>query len=367
MRNSEGVPTIYLCGPIAEPGQPAKGGFQSCNRRTIDALAGNGIDVRTLPYAQPEVRGWRKALEYAVGFTRLALQVLGMKRGSILHLTGLYGPFIQAEVVLIHLAHLRGCRCIYDLRAGSGELHFRQRGAVYRASFTHALRSVDLVMVEGHKLMRFVESLTGHPPVFFPNHIDTGSMPDRPMPASLPAAPVVGYAGSLNPEKGIRTILEACRQLAADGLDPDVRLAGVGPAGFVDDLRRSFADLRITWLGAVPSDRVLALFGASHFFVFPTSHRGEGQSNALTEAMACGCVAVVSDHGFNASVVGDCGAVLAPSSSGQDYAKAIRDIWEGDRWKALSQASQQRIRQQFSSAAVVAELIQQYRTLGSAP
>ena len=169
------IPAVYLCGPIAEPGQPAKGGFQSCNRRTIDALASRGVEIHTLPYAQPESRGLRKAWAYLSGFAHLGLRVLLCKRGSILHLTGLYGPFIQAEIVLIHLAQLRGCRSIYDLRAGSGELHFRRRGSFYRACFRHALRSVDLVMVEGAKLMAFVESLTGRPAAIWPG----GARPAR--------------------------------------------------------------------------------------------------------------------------------------------------------------------------------------------
>ena len=363
MTTDPAIPTVYLCGPIAETGKPAKGGFQSCNRRTIDALAGQGVDVRTLPYAQPETRGLRKALEYALGFTKLALQVIACKRGSILHLTGLYGPFIQAEIVLIHLAHLRGCRCIYDLRAGSGELHYRQRGALYRASFDHALRSVDLVMVEGHKLTGFVESITGRAPVFFPNHIDAGAMPARPGANGAAKTAVIGYAGSLNPEKGIRLILEASRVLAAEGFDVEVRLAGIGPAAFVDELRSAYADLRIAWLGAVPADQVLALFSAAHFFVFPTEHRGEGQSNALTEAMACGSVPIASDHGFNASVVGDCGAVLPPKSDAKAYGRALREIWDGGRWGELSARSQRRIREHFSSPAVIAGLLVQYRSL----
>lgn len=358
------IPAVYLCGPIAEPGQPAKGGFQSCNRRTIDALASRGVEIHTLPYAQPESRGLRKAWAYLSGFAHLGLRVLLCKRGSILHLTGLYGPFIQAEIVLIHLARLRGCRSIYDLRAGSGELHFRRRGSFYRACFRHALRSVDLVMVEGAKLMAFVESLTGRPPVLFPNHIDTAAMPDRDASGAHAAMPVIGYAGSLNPEKGIRTILDAARALRAGGIEADVRLAGVGPAAFVEELRNAYADLRVSWLGAVPADQVLGLFRAAHFFVFPTTHRGEGQSNALTEAMACGCVPLVSDHGFNASVVGESGAVLAPGSDGEVYAQALRDVWTTGRWGDLSRQSQRRIRDHFSSAAVVDGLLVQYEALG---
>ncbi|UJP04609.1 MAG: glycosyltransferase family 4 protein [Nitrosomonas sp.] len=366
MSTVQRVPTIYLCGPIAEPGKPAKGGFQSCNRRTIDTLVGRGVEVHILPYAQPETRGIRKLIEYASGFTKLAWKVLCCKHGSILHLTGLFGPFIAAEIVLIHFAHWRGCLVIYDLRAGSGELHYRRRGPIYRRCFAHAMRAADLVMVEGHKLMGFVESLTGKPPVFFPNHIDTSAIPPRLEAAATEhGAPIIGYAGSLNPEKGIRTILEASRILTRSGMNVEVRLAGIGPKVFLDELRGEYADVRISWLGALPGDQVLELFRTAHFFMFPTVHRGEGQSNALTEAMACGCVPIASDHGFNTSVVGDCGAILAPQSDAERYANALREIWESGRWHELSQQSQRRIREQFSSPAVIDGLLRQYQSLGS--
>jgi glycosyltransferase involved in cell wall biosynthesis len=357
------TPVVYLCGPIAETGRAAKGGFQVCNRRTIDELRGRGIEVHALPYAQPETGRLHKAVEYAVSFIRLAIQVLRCERSSILHMTGLYGPFIQAEIILIYLARLRGCRTIYDVRAGSAELHYRMRSDMYRRCFAHALRSVDLVMVEGPRLAPFVESLTGRSPVFFPNHIDTSVILDRSDGAGSGLRPVIGYAGSLKPEKGIRTILEACKVLSDEGFDVDVRLAGLGPATFVEELRGDYPELPVTWLGALPSDRVLDLFRTSHFFMFPTTHRGEGQSNALTEAMACGCVPIVSDHGFNASVVGDCGVVLAPGSDAAVYAKALRAIWECGEWQALSQKSRDHIRDCFSSVEVIDDLLVHYNSL----
>jgi hypothetical protein len=32
------LPRVYLCGPIAAAGEAARGGYQACNRRSLEAL-----------------------------------------------------------------------------------------------------------------------------------------------------------------------------------------------------------------------------------------------------------------------------------------------------------------------------------------
>lgn len=355
---------IYLCGPIADPGMPAKGGYQSNNLRTIEALQRRGIEVHALPYAQPESMGTRKLIEYAVSFWLLALRVVACKRKSILHITGLRRIFIYPELALIYLGKLKKCRTIYDVRDGlkleSGHLN---RSAIYRRCFILTLRSVDLVMVEGESQVPFVESLAGVTPVHMPNQVDLASVPSRIRANDDQSKPVIGYAGTLRPEKGISTILEAAEILNKNGVEVTVRLAGTGDEIFVDDLRKRFANLAVDWLGAQTNAGVLDLFSASHFFVFPTRWPGEGQSNSLTEAMACGSVPIVSDHGFNATTVGGCGAVLSPNDSAADYAAALQRIWDGGHWEELSQMSVSRVRERFSSRALIDRLIEQYVSL----
>lgn len=354
------LPRIYLCGPIAEPGKPARGGFQACNRRTVDALVARGLDVVALAYPEPQTHSVRKLIDYFAGFARLASGVVSCRRSSIFHMTGVHGRLVYAELVLILLARLRGCRCIYDVRAGSAPTHYRRRGPLFRLSFRAALRRTDLLLVEGEELVEFVESVTGRTPAVFPNHVDPNAIPPRPD-FPLASLPVVAYAGAVRPEKGVRTLLEACRLLGRAGLPVEVRVAGTGAEPFVDELRDDYEDLGVAWEGAIGSGDVLAMFGGAHFFLFPTSHVGEGQSNALTEAMACGCVPIASEHGFNVSVIGDCGRLLPPQARASDYADALQAIWSSGSWGSLSQRARQRIRDRFSSPRVIDGLIAHYR------
>lgn len=355
------VSPIYLCGPIAEAGKPAKGGYQSGNLRTIEALQSRGLEVHALPYAQPESSRIGKLVAYATRFSVLALRVAMCKKKSIIHITGLRRIFLYPELVLVYMAKSRKCRVIYDIRDGLElDLIWVKRSAVYRNSFGRILNAVDLVMVEGDAQISFVESFTGKQPVLMPNQIDLSAVPNRRYPIRDSSTPVIAYAGAVKPEKGVAKILEVAEILTAMDLEVIVRIAGAGDEAFIKELRARYAAIRIEWLGAQTSEQVLDLFSTSHFFMFPTWWPGEGQSNALTEAMACGCVPIVSDHGFNAATVGDCGAVLDVGQSAADYASAVERIWQGGWWEDLSHRSAARVQQRFSSVSVIDHLTEHY-------
>jgi glycosyltransferase involved in cell wall biosynthesis len=358
-----GLPPVVLCGPIAAAGEPARGGYQACNRRTIEALRAAGVDVRELPFPHPRARGLRKLLQYAIGFLRLYARVWRLPPGVILHLTALSAHFIYLEWVLVHLARLRGVPVLFDLRAGAGLINYRRGGPLYRLAFDGTARSARLCLVEGAELVEFVRESSRRPTSHFPNHLDTRRIPQR-NDARLPDAPVIAYAGRLVPEKGLEVLLDACRALCERGLSPALRIAGEGDPLYLSDLRQRYADLDVQWLGPLPANRVLALFLDAHFFLFPSRHHGEGQSNALTEAMACGCVPVVSRHGFNASVTGSAGVVLDPHASPNQYAEEVAAIWAQQHdWRERSRQARERMAQLFDTQAVVAGLLNHYRGL----
>lgn len=362
MSRTQNTPVVYLCGPIAGQGEPARGGFQSCNRRTIEGLRARNYEVVPLPYPEPQSSGIGKAAEYAVLFIRLAATVAMIRQRSIFHMTGLLKSFVYVELALLLLARMRRCFTIYDIRAGSAERHFESRTSVYRWTFSKILRSADEVMAENKALVPFIKSIRGRDPVIFLNHLDTNKVPARRFDGQVSKVPVIAYAGSVRPEKGLETILEASRLLCDGACPVEVKIAGVGPEAFVGQLKDRYSTLAVSWLGPQTPAAVLNLFSTSQFFLFPTSHAGEGQSNTLTEAMACGCVPITSDHGFNRDVVGDCGVVLRPDADAGEYARALRTVWESGDWSTLSEDARRRIREKYSSKKIIAQLIDVYES-----
>ena len=81
---------------------------------------------------------------------------------------------------------------------------------------------------------------------------------------------------------------------------------------------------------------------------------GEGFSNAVGEAMACGRPCVVTDVGDSARIVGDAGIVVPP-----DDPVALADAWRQIRGSvaqeqcAMGARARARIEQEFSEQAMI--------------
>ena len=357
---ARGLPRIYLCGPIGDTGEAARGGYQACNRRTLEALARLGVEAVPLPYPHPRAGGWRKHVEYLCGFLRLYARVLRCEPGSVLHLTALAVHFVYNEWPLIALARLRGCRVVYDLRAGTKEAQYASRSPWYRFVFRRSLEAAHAVMVEGEAVIPFVQRLGLPAPVWLPNHLDTDALAWRDPEPEPPAAPTLVHVGRLVPDKGVEVVLQAARELRARGLPVTVKIAGDGEPHYLARLRAETAHEAVHWLGPLPAAEVIGLLREAHCFVFPTRHYGEGQSNALTEAMACGCVPLASRHGFNEAAIGEPTLVLDRDAGAADYADAVQRLWPA-RWAELSARMQRRARERFSTAAAMRTLLGVYR------
>jgi glycosyltransferase involved in cell wall biosynthesis len=81
---------------------------------------------------------------------------------------------------------------------------------------------------------------------------------------------------------------------------------------------------------------------------------GEGFSNAVGEAMACGVPCVVTDVGDAADIVGDTGSVV-PAGNPEALARGLADMMDlgPDGRKALGQRARQRVEARFSQARMV--------------
>jgi len=190
--------------------------------------------------------------------------------------------------------------------------------AVYRHGLRITDRLVDGIVVNCEFLRRHMRDEEKAPAGLIHlcyNGIDThafqparGARPD----ALRDAALVVGVVCGLRPEKGLHTLLDAFA--AVRGLVPGMKLAivGSGPclAALQDHARA---------LGIFPdcvfepgTPRVADWLHAINIFVLPSL--SEALSNALMEAMACGCCVAASRVGGNPELVahGETGMLFEP-------------------------------------------------------
>lgn len=160
---------------------------------------------------------------------------------------------------------------------------------------------------------------------------------------------LVGFVARLDPMKDHPTFLEAASSVARERQDVRFVCVGEGLATYVDALKQQASTLgltnRIIWAGA--RDDMSAVYSALDI-ASSSSFFGEGFSNTIAEAMACGVPCVVTDVGDSAPIVGDTGSVIPPGDHSA-LAAAIRRLinLSAEERKARGEACRTRIVSEF--------------------
>ena len=228
------------------------------------------------------------------------------------------------------------------------------------------LRSANRVIVlsetERGKLLRLVPGLSI---TVLPNAVSTAKFPfaERDNPAKK-----IIYLGRLDESKGLSDIVEACRMLVGQGFKFGFVAYGAGP-----DEKKFIADMtgvlshNFHYGGVVARrDKASALTGAD-IFLMPS--RFEGLPLALLEAMAAGCVPIVSNRGSMPSVVDDGrnGFLVEPGDLMQIVGRIKFLLSEGESgWDEYRRNARNTIQERFDIGGYVEKLRSIYLELASA-
>jgi glycosyltransferase involved in cell wall biosynthesis len=135
---------------------------------------------------------------------------------------------------------------------------------------------------------------------------------------------LIGLVGRLDPMKGHDTFIKAAALLARERNDTQFLCIGDGPQAFKQSLVALSQEMglgnRLMWISA--SDDVAAVYNGLDLVTSCSSY-GEGFSNVIGEAMACGKVCVVTDVGDSRRIVGDTGYVVPPRDP-----SALSSAWQ---------------------------------------
>jgi glycosyltransferase involved in cell wall biosynthesis len=171
-----------------------------------------------------------------------------------------------------------------------------------------------------------------------------------------PTDKAIGLVAHVHPMKDHANFIEAAQLLAARRSDLKFLCIGANPAGYGDRLRHMAENAglagRLLW---VPEQRDVAAVNSALDIACSVSAYGEGFSNAVAEAMACGTPCVVTDVGNSVRIVGDLGEVVPPRNPAA-LADAIERLLarverEGEAFRALVRM---RVEQHFSVEQMVA-------------
>lgn len=296
--------------------------------------------------------------------------------GSTLRLIRRFKP----DVVHIHTATVEGCRTqtlvarlagarvVMRTEHNSPTAHSRKPFATWSRRLSDRLTST-VVTVSEHDRHEQI-SVVGRRPeqvVCIHNGIDATRFAPRDRPARAVSgveprgALVIGTTGRLSEQKGHRYLVAAAAELAAEGLDFDLVIAGDGELR--DDLEKQIADLglgdRVHLVGKI--EDVPALLAGFDIAVMPSVH--EGLSLALLEMMAMERATIVTDHpGLTEAAVDGVTSTVVPMRAPSAIAAAIRALAsDPDRRRAYGVAGRQRVTSAFTHERYMRDVQDLYR------
>ena len=127
---------------------------------------------------------------------------------------------------------------------------------------------------------------------------------------------LIGIVARLDPMKDHQTFLRAAAILANSRADARFVCIGAGPERYTSDLKTLAGELgigdKVIWPGLILHDMPAAYNALD--ICCSSSAFGEGTSNAIAEAMACGVPCVVTDVGDSKLIVGDMGILVPPKN-----------------------------------------------------
>jgi glycosyltransferase involved in cell wall biosynthesis len=303
----------------------AKGLDRSVFEVTVLCLYGDGELIRELTNADVSVISLEKSGRWDLAkFLRRLLTVLRKLQPDILH------SYLTAQnllTVFLRPALPASTRVVWGVRTSSIEM--RQYDWLAKSTGwleSRVSRFTDLIIFNSTagKNCYIAEGLTGSRMAVIPNGVDTrrfavdrasGSrfrvlwgVPERSL--------LIGIVARLDAMKDHHTFLRAAALLANSRADARFACIGAGPERYTSDLKTLAGELglgdKVIWPGLILGD-MPAAYNALDICCSSSSF-GEGTSNAIAEAMACGVPCVVTDVGDSKLIIGETGVLVPPKN-----------------------------------------------------
>jgi len=165
---------------------------------------------------------------------------------------------------------------------------------------------------------------------------------------------LIGMVGRMDPMKDYPNFLRAASLLVQERADIRFVCVGGGPDKYIHeyrDLARSL-DLERFLIWAGEQGNMLNIYNSLDILAL-TSAFGEGLSNAIGEAMACGVPCVATDVGDAAQLIGTLGEIVPPGDSEALKRGILTLLNRLENETSLAARATQKITEQFSTAKLV--------------
>lgn len=306
----------------------------------------------------------QRALRLFVGPLQLAWFLVS-RRIRMVHLnTSLDRKAFWRDLAFLAVAKAVGCKVLNQIHGGALPEQFFDGDARRTAILRWFVRASDAVVVLSLEELAAYRAFAPDTRVeHIPNAIDVQQFrpPAERVNRDRPLRLV--YIGRLIREKGMFEALEAFAALRHAGRKLLFDVAGTGrdAEAMREHARRLGVDSHVRFLGPVFGADKVALWHRSDVLVFPT-YSLEGLPYALLEAMASGCVPVISVMGaMGEAVMHGKQALIVPARDPQRLAEAVA-LLDADRrmLEALSVRAQLRAGERYSLERLGGEFLRLY-------
>lgn len=345
---------VSVCIPYPRPADPYAGVFV---RRRLAALA-ERVDLEVIspqpwfPWLRPSVPAERHDREAVPPVSRPPMFFLpGVLKGlDGTWLDNCLVPELRAamrgrpvDLVDAHFEYPEAVGAVRAARALGLPSFVTMRGLLpkylatptRRSQCLRALRDATGIISVAHSLKRLAEDhgIDGSKIRVIPNAIDAQTFSPGPRDEARdalglpPDDPLVVTVGNLEPRKGQHRLVAALSRLKARR--GPVRLVLIGNEAFIPPYTKTLldqiaaagleADVRLA--GRQAPDRIATWLRAADVFALPTSN--EGCCNAVLEALACGTPVVTTPVGDNADYVDEARGIIVPVEDDAALAEAI--------------------------------------------
>jgi len=286
----------------------------------------------------------------------------------------------HADLLGLLVGKLAGVPAIaWNIRCSAMEMgHYRRLSTLVLRALV-PLSSLPQVVIANSQSGIRVHRALGYTPrrwLYLPNSLDLEKFQPDPSAMSqvrrelgIPQnARLIGLIARFDPMKDHANFVDAAKLMTAN--DPDLHfvLAGIGVDSRNAELKRLVESTAFPHHFHLLGHRDdIDHINAGLDIACSSSAFGEGSSNAIAEAMACGVPCVVTDVGDSAFMVKNLGKVVPPRDP-QAFARACRELlgMSPERRSQLGLAARERVKAYFSLGSVVARYEELYQELSTA-
>jgi glycosyltransferase involved in cell wall biosynthesis len=364
---------IIFYGPLGIA-KNSLGGGESGNKKTLGLLESAGFKIFILekPYLL-DVSYLREIIAPFQFLFKIAILIVRrfgkFKDAKVFHVSAFYYKLMFFEYLFISISNKLGLKTVYEIRAGGMINAYKESSYIYKKLFYSTVKKADLVLCQGTEYCDFLSKHFDIKSIYYPNYISTRFIKDQNVTEARLKTKLIQlvYFGRLTETKRIDLIINIAKCLKDQGVEFNLNLIGSGKQGYIDKIKSSIDKFNLSKVivlhGRMSMDEMSNILINQHFFLFPSAEFREGHSNSLTEAMSFGIVPLVSDIGFNRSIVNEDQLVLGLDDA-SNYANKLTEIFnDSNAWKKLSNKMHTRILENYTEPIVSKSLIAAYNKL----